>query len=240
MIKYINVCKKIAKNLTESGFPLLKEVNLHAIFEPIYDMDIPLKRMNSITCLIIFGYDPDSGWLDLKRDRHENKLRILEGLGQHPSEFESVLSGKDEKINDVIFNYLLSLTDWRWQSVFSMLEYHSKTIRFVNKKTESELSTDKLDKEGQLQTLTEELAEDTIAKVTKTKGELLELAMNRRRQADELISEIRKDFVGTDSATQVDFGFMFSETSKQKSDIMSWRSWIRERNEKKATAQSVD
>lgn len=238
MVKYIDVCKKIAKNLTESGFPLLKEVNLHTVFEPIYDMDIPLKKMNCVVCLIIFGYDPDSAWLDLKKDRHENKLRIIEGLGQQTSDYEKILSGDNEKVNDVIFEFLHRLTDWRWSSVYSMLEYHSKTTRFVNKKTDSELSFDKMNKDGQVETLTEDLAEETIAKITKTKGELLDIAMSRRRQADELIAEIKRDFVSTDAGTQADFNFMFSETSKQKSDIMSWRCWIRERNEKKILTSS--
>lgn len=234
MIKYIETAKKIIKESPNSGFPLLKDVNLHTIFEPVYDMDISLKQMNAIVCFIIYAYDPDSGWLDLKKDRHENKLRIVEGIGHKAHDFERILSGEDEKINDVVFNYLNALTDWRWQSVFSMLEYHSKTTRFVNKKTESELSIEKMDKEGTVKTLTEDLAEETIGKITKTKGELLELAMSRRRQADELLSEIRRDFVVTDVATQADFNFSFSETSKIKPDILSWRSFIKERNNKKS------
>lgn len=235
MIKYIEVCKKIANNLNESGFPLLKEVNLHTVFEPVYDMDIPLKHINQIVCYVIYSFDPDSTWLDLRKDRLENKIRIIEGLDQNPntSPFEDIINGKNEKINEVCLSFLGTLTDWRWTTIFSLLDYHSNMIRFVHQKTESEKSFDKMDKEGQVQTLTEDLAADTIAKINKQKGELLELAINRRKQADELLSEIKRDFVVTDSATQSDFGFNFSDTSKERVDIMSWRGFIKKRNSTK-------
>lgn len=235
MIKYIETAKKISQNLNESGFPLLREVNLHTIFETLYEMDHSLKHTNAIVCFIIFSYDPDSGWLDLRKDRIENKYRIIEGLGMKPKAppFDSVMNGKDEKISEICLNYLLNLTDWRWQTVFSLLEYHAKMIRYAGQNTESEMSYEKLDGDGAKQTLFEDLEEDKVSKINKTKGELLELAIKRRKQADELLSEIRKDFVGTDAATQSDFNFSFSETAKEKTDIMSWRGWIKARNERK-------
>lgn len=233
MIKYIDVCKKIIKNPLESGFPLLKEVNLHTVFEPIYDMNISLRRMNTLVCYCVLAYDPDSSWLDIKRDRYENKVRIIEGLDGRVSEYEKVISGQDEEINDVIFNYLIALTDWRWTTTFTLLDYHSKMIRFVQENVDSEKSTDAFNKDGQKVTLTEDIDLDKLTKVNKQKGELLEQAINARKKADDLLGEIRKDMVVTDTATQNDFGFLFSETAKEKVDIMSWRQFIRQRNEKK-------
>jgi hypothetical protein len=236
--KYIEVCKKISQNLNESGFPLLKEVNLHTVFEPLYDMNFKLNETNALVCFIIFAYDPDSSWLDLRKDRIENKHRIIEGLGMNPihSPFDKVLNGENEKISDICLNFLLNLTDWRWQTVFSLLEYHAKMIRYCYQNTESEMSFEKLDGEGQKQTLFEDLDEDKVSKINKNKGELLELAIKRRKQADELLSEIRKDFVNTDASTNADFGFMFSETAKEKVDILSWRHFIKARNERKPTS----
>jgi hypothetical protein len=237
--KYIEVCKKISQNLNESGFPLLRDVNIHNVFEPAYEMSYSLPVINSIVCFVIYGYDQDSPWLDLRKDRIENKIRIIEGLGQsinaHP--FDKIIIGSDEKVNDIILSYLISLTDWKWQTTFTLLDYHAKMIRFVQDKVDSEKSYDAFDKDGQKTTLTEDYDIDKITKINKQKGELLEQAINARKKADDLLSEIRRDFVAVDAATQSDFNFTFSETAKQKVDIMSWRAWIKERNEKKSVTQ---
>lgn len=240
MIKYIDICKKIAKNPTESGFPLLKEVNLHTVFEPIYDMDISLKRMNTLVCYCVLAYDPDSAWLDLKKDRYENKVRIIEGLDGRVPEYEKIINGQDEEINDIVFNYLIALTDWRFSTVFTLLDYHSKMMRFVQDKVDSEKSTDAFNKDGQKVTLTEDVDMDKLTKINKQKGELLEQAINARKRADDLLGEIRKDMVATDTATQNDFGFMFSDRAKERVDILSWRQFIKNRNDKKNTTSVQD
>ena len=91
-----------------------------------------------------------------------------------------------------------------------------------------------MNKEGQKETLTEEIDIEKILKSEKEKGQLMDMAEDKRRKADKYIEEIRKDFVATDHATQQEFGFQFTESVKKK-DIYSWSEFIRDRNEKKKT-----
>jgi len=235
MIKSIEACRKIMKSPDSSGYPILNEINLHTIFETVYEMKYSLPVINSIVSFVIYAFDPDSHWLDFKKDRIENKIRIIEGLGQSKDKepFNKILNGTDDKINEVILSYLINLTDWRWQTIFTLLDYHAKMIRFVQDKVDSEKSYDAFDKDGQKHTLTEEIDLDKITKVNKQKGELLDQAISARKKADDLFSEIRKDFVAVDIATQSDLNFTFTETAKEKIDILSWREFIKDRNRKK-------
>ncbi len=99
--------------------------------------------------------------------------------------------------------------------------------RFATNETDDEKEYEKLSKDGQIQKYTEEIDIEIIAKVNKQKGELLNQAHKAREKAEEIIREIRKDFATTDDATQSDFGFSFSDTSKKK-NILSWREYIRD------------
>ena len=54
-----------------------------------------------------------------------------------------------------------------------------------------------------------------------------------QKENEILIDEIRKEFVTTDTATQSDFKFIFTDTAKKR-DILSWRAWIRQLNDMKS------
>jgi hypothetical protein len=58
------------------------------------------------------------------------------------------------------------------------------------------------------------------------------MSIDKRKQVDILLREIKTEFVSTDSATQADFGFNFTDTTKKR-DILSWSDFIRSKNEKK-------
>jgi len=137
-----------------------------------------------------------------------------------------------QNFNNVVLDYLVEMTDWKWQSAMTLMDYHSSMIRFVNQKTDEEKETDKINKEGEIKTIKSDYDIDVIAKVNKQKGELLDQAISAREKADKLILEIKKEYVHTDTAVQQDFGFSFTETYKKK-DIYSWREFIKETNLKK-------
>src|SRR5260221_9758948 len=100
-------------------------------------------------------------------------------------------------------------------------------FKYDNQKTNEEKQNDKVNKEGEIKTLTSDYDIDVVAKVNKTKGELLEQGLAAREKADKLILEIKKEYVNTDNAVQQDLGFQFTETYKKK-DIYSWRNFIRD------------
>ena len=233
MQKAIELAKKIVHAPKANYVNDLDDLNLLKIFQPLYDLLYPTQDENKLIAFIIFAYDPDSQKLDLRKDRYENKLSIMANIGLDVKKdfIEEILSNSNEKFNHIVLNYLEELTDWRWVQIYSYLDYHSNMIRFANQKTEEERKYDKMNKEGIVKELKEEYDIETIAKINKNKGDLLNQAMDARHKADVLLEEIRKQFVNTDHAVQQDFGFMFTETAKKNVDIMSWREFIKKRTQ---------
>lgn len=232
MQKSIEVAKRIMKSPEESGYPHLTEVNLHIIFDPIYEMGLSLPKMNAIVCFIIYAYDNDSLWLNLKADRYQNKINILKSLtAYHDTQlFTDIASNANSVINEIIGEYLIEQTTWKWHQIMTALDFHSSTLRFVGKSMEREKQTsiDK-DSEGAPKLVKEDFDMDVIAKVGKQKGELLKQALEARQDADLLLADIRKEFVQMEHAVQSDFGFSISD--EKKLDKSSWRQFIRLKNE---------
>jgi hypothetical protein len=232
----IEKIKEISKEIGAGCYDKLEGINLHKIFSPVFKMNITLVEQDALICFIILAYDNDSGWLNLKQDRHENKLRILKSLTTKYEEglFTDVINNSNDKINDVIAEYLISQCTWQWNQIMMSLDFHSNTLKFISQKTETEKSIDKVVGKGENQevkTLVTEFDIDVVAKVTKQKGDLLEQALKARRSADELLTEIKRDFVQLDNAVQADFNF--SITDERKINPESWRDYIKERNKKK-------
>jgi len=235
MTKAIELSKKVIKDFSNDWLQELENNNLHFTFGAIYNIpSLEIEDKNRIICYIILAYSPESLWLDLQRDRHDNKKRILDNLGANINEpiYKSIFTDSNDIIGMCVFNYLDSLKDWRWPAIFNLLDFSSKMQRFASKETESEKSWDELTKDGQKQTLTEDLDIEKVVKVNKQKGELLQLAIQNREKAESLLEQIRKDYLNTDVAVKSDFGFSFTDTAKKR-DILSWRTFIKELNSKK-------
>lgn len=235
MEKYIKAAKKLSRDPSYNHLDYLDELNLTNVFKGIFELDFPKEYENKLIAFIIYSYDPDSQKLDIRKDRIENKISIMEGIGIDTNDdlIKDILHNSNEEFNNVVLLFLEQLTDWRWIQIFSFLDYHSNMIRFANQKTEEERKYDKINKEGIVKELTEEYDIETIAKINKNKGDLLNQAMEARKKADELLEQIRREFVNTDTVVQADFGFQFTDTAKKKVDILSWKQWIIELNEKK-------
>lgn len=234
MEKALELAKIIRKNIGGNHLELLEDYNLRGIFNSIFTLTISTEDCNIIVCFIIYAYTPNSLWLDLKKDRNHNKEAILLALEADSNKevFRDLLYNKNEIVNISVFNYLEQLKGWEWRAVFDLLDYASKMSRFASKETEEEKSWDVKKKDGEKETLTEDIDIKTIVSVNKDKGTLLQQAIDKRMQADELMDKIRKNYVHTDDATQSDFGFKFTDTAKQR-DVMSWREFIRNKNERK-------
>lgn len=238
MEKSIHIAKQISKDHERSWLPELEEINFHSIFKPVYGLNLNLSNASLLIPFCIYSYDPDSPKLIIQKDRYENKVQIAESLGLDINNkvIEDILNNDEETFNDVVLNYLYLLTDWRWPAVFTSLEYSSKMFRFVNQNTDEEKSFQKMNKEGIVKDITQEYDIDTISKVNIQKSELLKRAISAREDADKLLASIKKDMMPADHAVQQDFGFDFSDTSKKKVDIESWRHFI-ENRKKSVVAQ---
>jgi hypothetical protein len=229
----IDLVKKIREDLSKDWKEELVDYDMPSTFLNLYSLE-NYKIANTIICFIVYAYSPESLWLDLRKDRLENKIKILSNMNAETGNkiFQDLVNNKHEKSNMAIFDFLEGLKNWKWRAIFDLLDYSSKMFRFATQETESGKSSDKMNKAGEKETLVEEFNIDTISKVNKEKGIILDQAIAKRKQADDLFEEIRKDFVATDNATKSDFNFTFTDTAKKR-DIMSWRDFIKKNNEDK-------
>jgi len=238
MNKAIEAARTLSKEPEANHLEYLKEANLFNCFEDIYKLNINSSDANLISAYLIYAYDPDSLKLDIRKDRFENKVEILLSLGLDTDSeiIQQILSNENQDFNNCVLLYLEKLTNWRWYTIYSLLDYHSNMIRFANQKTEEEKSFDKMNKEGIVHTLSQSYDIDTIAKVNIQKSDIFKRAIEAREKADVLLEDIRKEFMPTDTVVQADLGFTFTETAKKKVNILSWREYIKGLNEKKANA----
>lgn len=230
--KSISIAREIQSELIYDYTERLAEVDLLTVFKPVYDLPgETMKNKNIVICFIIYAYNPESLWLDIKKDRIDNKKRILYNLdAELDHEFiKSVIDNSNENVNMAVFNFLEIIKDWRWRSVFDLIEYAAKMSRFSSLDTADEKKFQKATKDGEVQDYSEEVPIETIVKVNKEKGNLINLSLDARKKADDLIEQIQKEYVATDNATQQDFDFAFTQTAKKR-DPLSWRQYIRERD----------
>jgi len=232
MGKATDLILKISKDTTKNWREELWQYDLLRIFEPVLsNNEKTLSDKNKTICYIVYAYDPDSGWIDLKKDRIDNKTRVLMNLDANIKDqyYADIIANKQDETNTAIFNFLEELKDWRWRSVFDLLDFASKMSRFAATETDEEKSFTK--KKGeQEETRTVDVGIEIITKVNREKGNLIQQSLEARKTANELIEQIRKEYVVTDNATQQDFGFAFSETTKKK-DPLKWRSFIKDLEE---------
>jgi hypothetical protein len=231
MRKAVDLAKKIYKDPEANWLSHLEEQNLHTIFRPVYHHNFTIEIQNKIVAFVILAYDNDSPWIDVKKDRYQNKLSILDGIDVDKKSpvFKAILNYEDDKIQEVILNYLIAQTDHRWYEVMTLLEYSNKTMMFCNRRTNDKVKTG-----SSLNNETKELENDyefldprEIAAVNKEKGDLIKKAMEARKTADDLLKTMESDFQKTDAATQGDFGFQFSDP--KKFDVTSWEQRLRKR-----------
>lgn len=236
MQKAIEAAKILSESPDKNHLQHLKDTDLYDTFKDIYKLeDITNSEANLLVSFLIFAYDPDSMRLNISKDRHENKEEIMLSLGLKPAMelMQEIIHNDNNNFNTCVSMYLGKLTDWRWPTIYAQLDYHANMLRFANQKTDSEKTFDKMNKEGVVKEMKQDIDMDTVAKVNIQKGALLTKAIEARQEADRLLEAMRKDFLPTDTATQSDFGFAFTDTAKKKVDIYSWRSFIKDRNEKR-------
>jgi len=210
MQKALKAAKTISRDLSESHIELLEENNLYWVFQPIIEMDLDKKVQNTLICAIIYSYDNESTWIDLKQDGQSINTSILKGLKADFSIpiYNEFLLQTNEKINESVGNYLDVIPDWRFVTVRKHIDFHAKYIR----QAENEEDFKSLDAEKK-------------TKAREALGRLMREAVNQRKAADALISEIHRDYVSSQHRVKQDFGASFvDETIKR--DIYSWREFI--------------
>lgn len=241
MSKATELAKRMMKNPEDNWQLHLEDINFHTDFGILYKLGYSQRIANTITVMIILSYDSDSNWINLNRDRYDDKLQILKGIGVDETDgtfnsiFKPILEYENDEVQQVILNFLLNHTDHRWQEIHSLLDNATKNIRFANQRTIDRQKTGTILDEETNQHVDnyEEIDEESVIKVRNEKGKLLATAISNRQLAEEIMLKLKRDYVKTDHAVQSDFQFSFSDTAKEKIKIESWRQYIRVRNQKR-------
>lgn len=216
MQKGITAAKIISKDLKKDWLPYLEEINLHRCFESIFYLGLPNEIANTLICSIIYSYDNESKWIELKHDSFTINTNILKGLYADLKEemFQDFIHLKNDDINDSIGCYLDLLPDWKFVTARKQMDYHSKYVR-------------------QEETNISGLDEDKKIKARENIGKLIKESIAQRKAADELILLIEKEYVLTNHRVHQDFNANFSQKSLEfiddntPKDDLSWRYFIR-------------
>ena len=77
MQRNIELAKKMYKDPETNWLSRLEDLNLHIIFRPIYTFNFKIEILNKVVAFIILAYDNNSEWIDIRKDRTQNKISIL-------------------------------------------------------------------------------------------------------------------------------------------------------------------
>lgn len=215
MKKGIDCARTISSDLKKDWLSYFEEINLYVTFEPIFYLGLSNEITNTLIAAIIYSYDNDSKWIDLKQESIAINTNILKGL--HADMNDEIIQGfihfKNDDINNAIGAYLDLLPDWRFITARKQMDYHSKYVR----ETEANVTT---------------LDEDKKIKARENIGKLIKEAISQRKAADELLLLIEKDYVSTNHRVHQDFNANFVQKSLEFSDEIqkndgSWRYFIK-------------
>lgn len=226
MKNYLELAKKIQSDPEENQLSILEEHNLKEIFTPVYKLNQPILTLNSVVAYIILAYTNGSPWLDLNKDRLQNKISIVQGLKIPIDEFiQGIIDGENTTINSVISAHLQDQASWEFQQAASYLDSHQRLVKFANEKVEIGFTTEVMNKDNNIVKLFTEYSAENITAAHEKKAKLLAVAHDNRVKASELIAKLKGDYVQLDHAVQQDFGFSIVE--ERRIDPTSWRHFIK-------------
>jgi len=217
MRKAIELAKKISINIQSDNTELLREYNFHVVFEQITETPLSDLIKNTLIAAIIYGYDNDSKWIDTRVDGITNNKNIMIGLGADlkNSTIKDFINLSHEPSLECIGNFLERLSDWRFR--------HSARLRDSYTMTMNQPSPNLTD-----------VDEEKKGMAFVNWGKAMDSAKRQMIDAQQMIAEIEKDYLTTNSKTESDFGVSFTQKSldmfndeNKKINIESWRDYIK-------------
>jgi len=227
---FVALARKMTKDLEANYLSQLEDVNLHIVFRPIYKHNLTIGNLNAIVAFVILAYSEDSPWINPRKDRRTNKEEILSGIGVDPSNaiYKKILDYEDDSIQQVILNFLLFHVDGRFREIINLLEFADKNFFFSNRRTSDKKKIgESKGEDGEKEDVYQYLDELEMAKVNKEKGELMLRSQDAREKAEKLLKQLETEYQKTDSATNGDFGFSFSNAKDFR--IESWEARVMRR-----------
>jgi hypothetical protein len=164
------------KLLSSSWVDELELMNVYEDVEPLYNIKDKGYNPNVALAFIILSYDRRSEWIQIHKDRIENKTKIMQTIAglscMSVERYANIVKGKDDAANQVISWFLDYQKDWRWKTIVRCFEYHSTVMNMPQMGT----SKDTLDI-----------------------GRCITEAVNKRKEGEKLWKEIKTEFVNLDT-----------------------------------------
>jgi hypothetical protein len=227
MSKMFDVVLKLKRDMKADWQDTLDRNGVLDDFMPIYKQKWSTETTNRIIAFIVFAYDNESGWIQIHKDRQENKEDILLKLGFKLSDkvAKSVLTGSNKAVEGVVEWFIKFQMDWRWKSILACHQYHSDMTDYANQRYQPEAPEESIlddDEEEEKKPAFKMLGEDKIVGMNIAKGKVLDEAIKRRREGDALMSEIKKEFVALDTVLEKEGKTRITAAA----DIMSHEKWL--------------
>lgn len=217
MSKLLDKIIKLKADLSADWKPALEDINVYEDIKKLYAMKWPTKFCNGVLAFIVMSYDNESGWIELHKDRWENKYKIASRLELNikDKKVKDIVENNNTTVNNTVAWFMEYQKDWRWDSIMTYFEYHSEMMRFGSIKTQEQIVVG--EEEGGKKVLSD-VSIDEQAKGNFRKGVNIEKAVEMRRKGEELLEEIRQQFVTVDTV-------MEKEGRRRMTDSTNIESW---------------
>jgi hypothetical protein len=177
-----------------------KEMNIFTDIQELYS-EISIHDANAIFTFIVMAYHNESKWIDIHKDRLENKKKIMTtilgewALGEEL--FADVIYGRYPVAN-TITNWLLDyLKDWRWTAIEALNTLQALSAESVRNSAN---------------------VDDLLAK-----SKALSAGIKGRQESERLLSQIQEEFITTDHALEMEGQVKLSD---RISGNTSWEEFI--------------
>lgn len=217
MSKMLDKIIKLKQDLSADWKPALQDINVYQDVMKLYSMKWPTKFCNSVLAFVVMAYDNESGWIEIHKDRWDNKYKIASRLELNIKEkkVKDIVENNNATVNNIVAWFMEYQKDWRWDSIMTYFEYHSEMMRFGSIKTQEQIVVG--EEEGGKKTLSD-VSIDEQAKGNFRKGVNIEKAVEMRRKGEELLEEIRQQYVTVDT-------IMEKEGRRRMTDSTNIESW---------------
>lgn len=212
---------EMKKDLSKNHADIFEQYNIQKEVAPIYKIPkSSIKANNIILCFIILAYDNESKWLEIHKDRYQNKLKIMTDLGGDvkKSPYKEVVTGNSRPVQEVLLWFLTSIIDWRWNSIFTYFDAHSQMMLQAGAKTIEEFTTK--DEKGNNKITNVDVKELIETNIKKT--QLITKAHEMRQAGEAMLRDIQKELVNVDTVLNKEGRMSLSSTA----DYLKWEHFV--------------
>lgn len=218
MSKILDSILTLKDNPSSDWKPELDRINVYEEVAAIYFQKWSTDFCNRVLAFIVLAYDNRSGWIELHKDRWDNKFKIAQRLGLKTEQkvVKEIIQNQNHTVNDIVAWFVGFQVDWRWDAVLSCFEYASEMMRFAKTKTNEHIVEATEDGGGKQQL--QEVDIEKLSRGNLVKGKNLQDAIEQRKKGEELLKELREQFSVLDTV-------LHKEGYRKATDLQAMESW---------------